>query len=193
MSSSLDDGFFCWHEDIAPNVWQNPGETGADDRGRDRRTNGVDDDRNGFVDDVVGWDFVCEDPDPDHYVYDGKDRTRTQPYWHSISALGIIGAKGDNGIGVAGINWTVSLMRLKIGALLIGNASSLVPFLCPGAVGQAFSASRTRHQRGPQGRGRRPRAPAPAKGPGPRREFLYWTDDGDLAPNRPPRKRHRLP
>ena len=116
----LDDGFFYRHEDIAPNVWQNPGETGTDDQGRDRRTNGVDDDRNGFADDVVGWDFVFEDPDPDHYVYDGKDRTRIQPYWHSISALGIIGAKGNNGIGIAGINWTVSLMLLKIGAQGVG-------------------------------------------------------------------------
>ena len=39
-----------------------------------------------------------------------------QPYWHSISALGIIGARGNNGLGVAGINWDVSLMLLKIGA-----------------------------------------------------------------------------
>jgi subtilisin family serine protease len=44
------------------------------------------------------------------------DAERIQPYWHSIGALGIIGAKGNNGVGVTGINWDVSLMLLKIGA-----------------------------------------------------------------------------
>ncbi len=47
-------------------------------------------------------------------------KDRIQPYWHSISALGIIGARGNNGIGVAGINWDVSMMLLKIGAQGIG-------------------------------------------------------------------------
>jgi subtilisin family serine protease len=112
----LDDGFFYRHEDIADNVWHNPGETGTDANGLARETNGVDDDVNGLVDDVVGWDFAFNDPDPDHYVFDGMDRSRIQPYWHSISALGIIGARGGNGVGVAGINWVVSLMLLKIGA-----------------------------------------------------------------------------
>ena len=112
----LDDGFFYRHEDIADNLWRNPGESGIDAQGVDRATNRIDDDGNGFVDDVIGWDFVFDDPDPDHYVFDGMDRSRIQPYDHSIPALGIIGARGDNGIGVSGINWNVSLMLLKIGA-----------------------------------------------------------------------------
>jgi len=112
----LDDGFFYRHEDLEGNIWRNPGESGTDNQGLDRATNGVDDDRNGYVDDGMGWDFVFDDPDPDHYVFDGMDRTRIQPYWHSIDALGIIGARGNNGIGVAGVNWEVSLMLLKIGA-----------------------------------------------------------------------------
>ena len=112
----LDDGFFYRHEDIEGNLWRNPGESGTDSQGLRRATNGVDDDGNGFVDDVIGWDFVFDDPDPDHYVFDGMDRSRVQPYDHSIPALGIIGARGDNGIGVAGINWNVSMMLLKIGA-----------------------------------------------------------------------------
>jgi hypothetical protein len=53
----------------------------------------VDDDGNGYVDDVDGWGFGFEDPDPDAYIFDGMDRDRIQPSWHSISALGIIGAK----------------------------------------------------------------------------------------------------
>ena len=67
-----------------------------------------------------GWDFAFDDPDPDCYIFDGMRRDSIQPYWHSISALGIIGAKGNNGIGVAGINWDVSMMLLKIGAQGIG-------------------------------------------------------------------------
>jgi subtilisin family serine protease len=112
----LDDGFFYQHEDVKDNIWHNPGETGVDAQGRRKETNGVDDDHNGYVDDVMGWDFAFNDPDPDPYIFDGMDKSRIQPYWHSISAMGIIGAKGNNGIGIAGINWDVSLMLLKIGA-----------------------------------------------------------------------------
>lgn len=112
----LDDGFFYQHEDVHENLWRNPGESGADPSGRPKESNGVDDDGNGYVDDVVGYDFAFDDPDPDAYVFDGMDRNRIQPYWHSIPALGIIGARGNNGVGVAGINWDTSLMLLKIGA-----------------------------------------------------------------------------
>lgn len=112
----LDDGFFYRHEDLAGNIWQNPGESGLDGAGFPRSANGVDDDGNGYVDDAMGWDFVFDDPDPDHYVFDGMDRSRVQPYRHSITALGIVGARGNNGVGIAGINWDVSMMLLKIGA-----------------------------------------------------------------------------
>jgi len=116
----LDDGFFYGHEDLAGNIWANPGESGPDASGHDKETNRVDDDANGYVDDVMGWDFAFDDPDPDCYVFDGMSKDRIQPYWHSISALGIIGARGNNGKGIAGINWDVSLMLLKIGAQGIG-------------------------------------------------------------------------
>jgi subtilisin family serine protease len=116
----LDDGFCYDHPDIKDNVWHNPGEIGKDQGGFDKETNGVDDDHNGYVDDVVGWDFVFDSPDPDCHVFDGMDRTRIAPYWHSLNAMGIIGAKGNNGIGVAGINWDVSMMLLKIGVQGIG-------------------------------------------------------------------------
>ncbi len=112
----LDDGFFYAHEDLAGNIWANPGESGPDATGHAKETNGVDDDGNAYVDDVMGWDFAFDDPDPDGYVFDGMRKDRIQPYWHSIAALGIIGARGNNGLGVAGINWDVSMMLLKIGA-----------------------------------------------------------------------------
>ena len=120
----LDDGFFYDHEDLAGNIWANPGESGLDASGHPKETNGIDDDGNGYVDDVMGWDFAFDDPDPDCYIFDGMRKDRIQPYWHSISALGIIGARGNNGIGVAGINWDVSLMLLKIGAQGIGRGET---------------------------------------------------------------------
>jgi subtilisin family serine protease len=110
----MDDGFFYKHEDIKDNIWQNPGETGLDQAGYPKDTNGIDDDDNGYVDDVIGYDFYFNDPDPDCYVYYGKLDFPIALYQHSNPALGIIGAKGNNRIGVAGINWNVSLMLLKI-------------------------------------------------------------------------------
>lgn len=112
----VDDGFFFQHEDISDNIWRNIGESGIDKSGLPKETNGIDDDGNGYIDDVIGWDFAFDDPDPDNYAFDGKDVTRIQPYPHSVSAMGIIGARGNNGIGVAGVNWEVSMMLLKIGA-----------------------------------------------------------------------------
>ena len=112
----MDDGFCYQQEDIRDNLWHNPGESGLDANGLPKQTNGVDDDGNGYVDDVIGWDFAFSEPDPDCYVFDGMNRDRVQPYTHSMPTLGIIGAKGNNGIGAAGINWDVSMMLLKIGA-----------------------------------------------------------------------------
>ncbi len=54
----LDTGVDLEHPMIKSQAWKNPGETGADSQGRDKATNDVDDDRNGHVDDVFGWDFV---------------------------------------------------------------------------------------------------------------------------------------
>lgn len=110
----LDDGFFYNHVDVRDNIWRNPGETGMDANGYPKETNGIDDDGNGYVDDVMGWDFYFNDPDPDCYIFDGKFDTSIQPYPHAMDAMGIIGAKGNNGVGVAGINWDVSMMLLKM-------------------------------------------------------------------------------
>jgi thermitase len=54
----IDTGADLTHPLLKNSLWRNPGESGADSRGRDRGTNGIDDDRNGFIDDVHGWDFV---------------------------------------------------------------------------------------------------------------------------------------
>jgi uncharacterized repeat protein (TIGR01451 family) len=103
----VDQGFDVNHEDLKDNVWTNPGEIPG---------NGIDDDGNGLVDDVNGWDFAHNDstvfdytpptyPPADSYTGDVDD--------HGTHVAGIIGASGNNGIGVVGVNWQVSLMSLK--------------------------------------------------------------------------------
>ncbi len=88
----IDTGLDYNHEDIVGNVWVNPGEI---------PNNGIDDDNNGYVDDVMGWDFVNNDNDP----FDDND--------HGTHVSGTIAAVGNNGVGVAGINWTAQIMPLK--------------------------------------------------------------------------------
>lgn len=88
----LDNGFDIHHEDLRDNVWHNAGEIPGD---------GIDNDGNGYVDDVDGWNFI--DSSATHRV----DQ-------HGNSVAGLVGAKGNNGIGVTGINWDVQLMLLDI-------------------------------------------------------------------------------
>lgn len=88
----IDTGLDYNHEDIAGNVWSNPGEI---------PNNGIDDDNNGYIDDTRGWDFVNDDNDP----FDDND--------HGTHVSGTIAAVGNNGIGVAGVNWSARIMPLK--------------------------------------------------------------------------------
>jgi subtilisin family serine protease len=88
----IDTGVRYTHEDLAANVWTNPGEIAA---------NGIDDDGDGFVDDVHGWDFDHNDADPD------------DDNGHGTHCAGTIGAAGNNGLGVAGVNWNVRLLAVK--------------------------------------------------------------------------------
>jgi subtilisin family serine protease len=89
------------HEDLNANMWRNPGETGLTVGGVDRSTNNVDDDGNGYVDDVYGIDTINHDSDP---MDDGG---------HGTHVAGTIGAVGNNGAGVVGVNWDVSIMAVK--------------------------------------------------------------------------------
>lgn len=97
----IDTGVDYTHPDIAPNYWSNPGETGLDANGLDKRTNGIDDDANGYIDDFRGWDFANNDNDP----IDDHD--------HGTHCAGVIGARGNDGVGVTGVNWDVSMVGIK--------------------------------------------------------------------------------
>ncbi|MDY7076798.1 MAG: S8 family serine peptidase [Chloroflexota bacterium] len=88
----IDSGIDYTHTDLVANMWTNPGEVAG---------NGVDDDGNGYIDDVYGIDTRNDDSDP------MDDRG------HGTHCAGIIGARGNNGIGVAGVSWDVQLMALK--------------------------------------------------------------------------------
>jgi subtilisin family serine protease/chitodextrinase len=92
----IDTGVDFSHPDLAGKSWINPGEncTGC-------RTNGIDDDGNGYVDDWQGWDFVNDDNNP------------VDDHGHGTHVAGTIAATGNNGVGVAGINWTGRVAALK--------------------------------------------------------------------------------
>lgn len=98
----IDSGIDLEHPDLAPNLWTNPGEIAG---------NFIDDDGNGFIDDVHGWDFVENDNRPQ------------DDNGHGTHVAGTIGAAGNNGAGVAGLAWNTSLMVLRI--LDAGNDGSL--------------------------------------------------------------------
>jgi subtilisin family serine protease len=88
----VDSGVRFTHEDLAANMWRNPGEIAG---------NGVDDDRNGYVDDVHGISAI----DATGYPIDGNG--------HGSHVAGIIAAAGNNGRGIVGVAWRAQIMALK--------------------------------------------------------------------------------
>lgn len=97
----IDTGIDEWHEDLQSNLWTNLGETGTDSKGKNKASNGIDDDGNGFIDDVHGWNFVSNNNKLD------------DNHGHGTHIAGIIGAEAGNGKGISGISPKVSLMILK--------------------------------------------------------------------------------
>jgi len=116
----IDEGYQYTHSDLAGNAGKNPGEITG---------NGIDDDGNGYIDDVYGWDFDGNN----NTIYDGTVDD------HGTHVAGTIGGQGGNGAGVAGVNWDVSLLSAKfLGANggTIANAIKAVDY---------FTDLKTRH------------------------------------------------
>ena len=88
----IDTGIDRDHEDLKANMWTNPNEIAG---------NGKDDDKNGYIDDVHGWDFYNNDNNPD------DDDS------HGTHCAGTIGGVGNNGKGVVGVCWNVSMVGIK--------------------------------------------------------------------------------
>jgi subtilisin family serine protease len=91
----VDEGIEIDHPDLAANIWTNPWEIPG---------NGIDDDGNGYIDDIHGWDFLHGDASVD----DGPSVSS-----HGTHVAGTIGGVGGNGIGVAGVDWAVTMISAK--------------------------------------------------------------------------------
>ena len=121
-----DNGVEWTHVDLAENIWENPGEVGEDASGQDKRTNGVDDDRNGYVDDWHGWDFVGNpltisalddelwnsDNDPAPRLVNVANYRGN----HGTQVAGSSSARTNNGIGIAGTGFRTKLLPIKCAA-----------------------------------------------------------------------------
>ncbi len=102
----IDEGFEYAHPDLADNAWTNPFDA----------PDGVDNDGNGYIDDIHGWDFFSND----NSVYDGTGDD------HGTHVAGTIGASGGNGTGVAGVNWNVTMISTKFLGPTGGSTSGAV-------------------------------------------------------------------
>ncbi|MDP2586449.1 MAG: S8 family peptidase [Candidatus Komeilibacteria bacterium] len=98
----IDSGVDIDHPDLAANIWKNQDEIAGDK---------IDNDNNGYVDDVNGWDFIVDSSDPRPKV--------AAPYSvlginHGTLVAGVIGAVGNNGFGLSGVAWKIKIMPLRV-------------------------------------------------------------------------------
>ncbi len=114
------DGGTNWrHEDLVDNVWTNPNEVAGD---------GVDNDFNGYIDDVHGWNFANDTGDPDGIA------TAPMNASHGTAVAGIAAATTDNGIGIAGLSWNAQLMA-------VNTTCPADSFICFGYEGVVYAAA----------------------------------------------------
>jgi subtilisin family serine protease len=101
-----DSGVDYNHEDIAANIWQNSGEVGTDSAGHDKKTNGIDDDGNGVIDDWHGYNFVTISGSP-------ANNDPMDDFGHGTHVAGTIAAIGNNGKGIVGVAFGAKIMPVK--------------------------------------------------------------------------------
>ena len=104
----IDEGIQVLNPELAANIWVNPGEIAG---------NRIDDDRNGYVDDINGWDFAGNNAT----VYDGGTLDQ-----HGTHVAGTIGARANNGAGVVGVNWDIKIISTKFLAATGGTISNAI-------------------------------------------------------------------
>ena len=112
----IDSGVDYSHPDLSANIWSNSDEIPS---------NGIDDDGNGYIDDIRGWNFWDDNNDP----MDGNTHWET---YHGTHCAGIIGAVGNNSVGISGVNWNVKIMPLRVtdayGSLYVDDAISAIDY-----------------------------------------------------------------
>jgi len=120
----IDTGVYWTHPDLGPNIWINKNEI---------PNNGIDDDNNGYVDDIRGWDFGGLNGTPDN------DPREDAPY-HGTHVAGIASAATDNGIGVAGMGFKCKIMAVKTARDDRKDPSSGAPYIWYGYEGIVYAA-----------------------------------------------------
>lgn len=134
----VDSGVEVNHPDLSPNIWLNRGETGLDGLGNDKRTNGIDDDANGYIDDWRGWDFGGSDFN--NVVGDNNPSPVGANTEHGTHVAGIASAATNNSIGIAGTGFKCRLLAIKTSSDNDTRGPGGTAYIIAGYEGIAYAA-----------------------------------------------------
>ena len=140
----VDSGTEWTHPDLAPNIWTNPGESGTDAQGNNKRTNSIDDDNNGFVDDWHGWDLAGAHYQLPILIPDNNPTSTGTNNEHGTHVAGIAAAATNNGTGVASIGFRTHILPVKCSAD-DDNRAGGTAFILTGYQGIVYAADMGAH------------------------------------------------